>query len=182
MRHATAPRRSLARVGARQYRPSISTIDIHSRIRDDRRPTSPRTVRAPDSVALLDRPMNGAAMKDEVARRTTGEVVLGPGTLYTSIKRMLDEGLLGEHGLGATHGNACIASHRAAEQPPPPQSGGWSASSRMRARSASSRQSPGRRHDDREAYCLRNARRSLATVSQSLSRGVRRRHSRLDRP
>jgi DNA-binding PadR family transcriptional regulator len=53
-------------------------------------------------LALLDRPMNGAAMKDEVARRTDGDVVLGPGTLYTSIKRMLDEGLIGEHGLGAS--------------------------------------------------------------------------------
>jgi DNA-binding PadR family transcriptional regulator len=53
-------------------------------------------------LALLDGPMNGVAIKDEVARRTRDDVVLGPGTLYTSIKRMLDEGLINEHGLGAT--------------------------------------------------------------------------------
>jgi DNA-binding PadR family transcriptional regulator len=53
-------------------------------------------------LALLDGPMNGVAIKDEIARRTLDRVVLGPGTLYTSIKRMLDEGLIGEHGVGAT--------------------------------------------------------------------------------
>jgi DNA-binding PadR family transcriptional regulator len=53
-------------------------------------------------LALLDHPMNGVGIKDEVARRTDGDVVLGPGTLYTSIKRMLDDALIGEHGLGAT--------------------------------------------------------------------------------
>lgn len=53
-------------------------------------------------LALIDGPMNGAAIKDEVARRTDGDVVLGPGTLYTSIKRMLDDALIGEHGPGAT--------------------------------------------------------------------------------
>jgi DNA-binding PadR family transcriptional regulator len=53
-------------------------------------------------LALLDRPMNGAAIKDEVAQRTEGDVVLGPGTLYTSIKRMLHEGLIDERGPGST--------------------------------------------------------------------------------
>src|SRR5262245_57151489 len=53
-------------------------------------------------LALLDAPMNGAAIKDEVARRTGGDVVWGPGTLYTSIKRMLDDALIGELGPGAT--------------------------------------------------------------------------------
>jgi len=53
-------------------------------------------------LALLDQPTNGAGIKDEVGRRTNAEVVLGPGTLYTSIKRMLDEGLIDEYGLGAS--------------------------------------------------------------------------------
>ena len=53
-------------------------------------------------LALISEPMNGAAIKVEVARRTAGDVVLGPGTLYTSIKRMLDDGLIGELGPGAT--------------------------------------------------------------------------------
>ena len=53
-------------------------------------------------LALLDGPMNGVAIKEEIAGRPSGRVLLGPGTLYTSIKRMLDEGLIGEHGIGAS--------------------------------------------------------------------------------
>lgn len=40
-------------------------------------------------LALLDGPMHGAAIRDDVASRTDHDVVLGPGTLYTSIKRLL---------------------------------------------------------------------------------------------
>lgn len=40
-------------------------------------------------LALLAGDMHGAAVRDEVAARTDGDVVLGPGTLYTSIKRLL---------------------------------------------------------------------------------------------
>lgn len=40
-------------------------------------------------LALLAGELNGAAIRDEVAERTGGGVVLGPGTLYTSIKRLL---------------------------------------------------------------------------------------------
>jgi DNA-binding PadR family transcriptional regulator len=40
-------------------------------------------------LALAAGPMHGAAIRDDVARRTEDDVVLGPGTLYTSIKRML---------------------------------------------------------------------------------------------
>lgn len=53
-------------------------------------------------LALLDGPMNGAAVKDEVERRTDDSVKLGPGTLYTSVRRMLDEGLIAEHGFAGT--------------------------------------------------------------------------------
>jgi DNA-binding PadR family transcriptional regulator len=47
-------------------------------------------------LALASRPLHGSAIKEEVSRRTSGEVVLGPGTLYTSIQRMVDDGLLEE--------------------------------------------------------------------------------------
>jgi DNA-binding PadR family transcriptional regulator len=47
-------------------------------------------------LALALGPANGAAIKEEVSSRTRGEIVLGPGTLYTSIRRMVDAGLLEE--------------------------------------------------------------------------------------
>jgi DNA-binding PadR family transcriptional regulator len=47
-------------------------------------------------LALAGGPLHGSAIKEEVAQRTSGEVVLGPGTLYTSIQRMVDAGLLEE--------------------------------------------------------------------------------------
>ena len=53
-------------------------------------------------IALLDGPMNGSAIKDEVTRRTDGGVTMGPGTLYTSIKRLLDASLIIENGFGNT--------------------------------------------------------------------------------
>jgi DNA-binding PadR family transcriptional regulator len=95
------------RAAAPRLRP-ISTGDIVRRYRNQRRSPvpneSPRL--APSELqillALVDGPMNGASIKDEVARRTAGDVVLGPGTLYTSIKRMLDDALIGEQGPGAT--------------------------------------------------------------------------------
>ena len=46
--------------------------------------------------------MNGSAIKEEVERRTDDSVRLGPGTLYTSIRRILDEGLIVENGFAAT--------------------------------------------------------------------------------
>jgi DNA-binding PadR family transcriptional regulator len=48
-------------------------------------------------LALADSvPRVGSAIKDEIAERTGGDVVLGPGTLYTSVKRMLAAGLIAE--------------------------------------------------------------------------------------
>lgn len=47
-------------------------------------------------LALLAGELNGAAIRDEVAERTRGGVVLGPGTLYTSIKRLLARGWIEE--------------------------------------------------------------------------------------
>ena len=47
-------------------------------------------------VALADEELHGYAIIQDVAARTAGEVRLGAGTLYRSIQRMLEQGLLEE--------------------------------------------------------------------------------------
>ena len=47
-------------------------------------------------LALLDRERHGYAIMKEVAERTEGTVRLGPGTLYGSLKRLLEAGLVEE--------------------------------------------------------------------------------------
>lgn len=47
-------------------------------------------------VALADQDRHGYAIMQDVAARTGGAMKLSPGTLYGSIKRMLDEGLIVE--------------------------------------------------------------------------------------
>jgi DNA-binding PadR family transcriptional regulator len=47
-------------------------------------------------LALIAEPRHGAAIRDDVAERTDGTVVLGPGTLYTSIKRLRGRGWIDE--------------------------------------------------------------------------------------
>jgi DNA-binding PadR family transcriptional regulator len=47
-------------------------------------------------VAVADRERHGYAIMQDVAARTGGEINLSPGSLYGSIKRMLQEGLIEE--------------------------------------------------------------------------------------
>jgi DNA-binding PadR family transcriptional regulator len=47
-------------------------------------------------VALADEDRHGYAIMQDVAARTNGHMKLSPGTLYGSIKRMLDEGWIVE--------------------------------------------------------------------------------------
>lgn len=47
-------------------------------------------------VALADRDRHGYAIMQDVAERTGGRIRLSPGTLYGSIKRMLEQGLIAE--------------------------------------------------------------------------------------
>jgi DNA-binding PadR family transcriptional regulator len=47
-------------------------------------------------MALAEEDRHGYAILQEVARRTGGDVSLGPGTLYRSIQRMLEQGLIVE--------------------------------------------------------------------------------------
>src|SRR4029453_17217836 len=47
-------------------------------------------------MALAEEDRHGYAILQEVARRTGGDVSPGPGTLYRSIQRMLEQGLIVE--------------------------------------------------------------------------------------
>ena len=47
-------------------------------------------------VALADRDRHGYSIMQDVASRTGGKVQLSPGTLYSSIRRMLEQGIIEE--------------------------------------------------------------------------------------
>lgn len=47
-------------------------------------------------VALADRDRHGYSIMQEIAGRTAGEIRLSPSTLYSAIKRLLEEGLIEE--------------------------------------------------------------------------------------
>jgi DNA-binding PadR family transcriptional regulator len=47
-------------------------------------------------VAVADQDRHGYAIMQDVAARTNGALKLSPGTLYGSIKRMLEDGLIVE--------------------------------------------------------------------------------------
>jgi DNA-binding PadR family transcriptional regulator len=47
-------------------------------------------------VAVADRERHGYAIMQDVAARTDGQLRLSPGTLYGSIKRLLDDGFIEE--------------------------------------------------------------------------------------
>jgi DNA-binding PadR family transcriptional regulator len=47
-------------------------------------------------IALADRDRHGYSILQEIGERTEGEVRLSPSTLYSAIKRLLEEGLIEE--------------------------------------------------------------------------------------
>ena len=47
-------------------------------------------------IALADRDRHGYSIMQDVATRTAGKVQLSAGTLYSSIRRMLEQGLIQE--------------------------------------------------------------------------------------
>ena len=47
-------------------------------------------------VALADEDRHGYAIMQDVAQRTDGTLKLGAGTLYRSVQRMLEQGLIAE--------------------------------------------------------------------------------------
>jgi DNA-binding PadR family transcriptional regulator len=49
-------------------------------------------------LALIDEDRHGYGIMLEIAERTTQRVLMGPGTLYGTLKRMLEGGLIEECG------------------------------------------------------------------------------------
>ena len=47
-------------------------------------------------LALIDKERHGYGIMQETAHSSSGSVNLGPGTLYRSLKRLLDDGLIEE--------------------------------------------------------------------------------------
>ena len=47
-------------------------------------------------LALVDEERHGYAIMQEIAQRTDGAVRIGPGTLYGSLKRLLEQGIVEE--------------------------------------------------------------------------------------
>ncbi|MDQ2907051.1 MAG: PadR family transcriptional regulator [Ktedonobacteraceae bacterium] len=47
-------------------------------------------------LALADRDRHGYSIMQEIAAQTRGKLRIGPTTLYRSIKRLLDQGLIAE--------------------------------------------------------------------------------------
>jgi DNA-binding PadR family transcriptional regulator len=47
-------------------------------------------------IALADQPLHGYGIMLDIAERSDGKVKLSPGTLYGSIKQMVEEGLIEE--------------------------------------------------------------------------------------
>lgn len=73
---------------------------------DEVLPLSPTTFHV--LVAMADGPRHGYAIAQEVEDLTDGRIVMGPGTLYGSLQRMVSSGLIeeadnpGEDGLHAS--------------------------------------------------------------------------------
>jgi DNA-binding PadR family transcriptional regulator len=47
-------------------------------------------------IALADQPLHGYGIMLDIAERSDGKIKLSPGTLYGSIKQMIEEGLIEE--------------------------------------------------------------------------------------
>lgn len=57
-------------------------------------------------LALADGPLHGYAISQEVEAATDGSVPMGPGTLYGSLQRMQNNGLVQEVSVPSTGGHA----------------------------------------------------------------------------
>jgi DNA-binding PadR family transcriptional regulator len=63
-------------------------------------------------LAVAEAPRHGYAIKQEVEGRSQGALKVGPGTLYESIQRLLDAGLLRETEAEAEPANGQEAQRR----------------------------------------------------------------------
>jgi DNA-binding PadR family transcriptional regulator len=85
----------LARAGLTLVLDTISIVDIVPLMTSsDRAPLPQSAIHV--LIAIGPREMHGYAIMSEIDRITDGAVRVGPGTLYTSIKRLLASGLLEE--------------------------------------------------------------------------------------
>ena len=71
-------------------------MNNQSRKAEDMLPLTPAVLHI--LLALADGERHGYGIMQEVTRRVGGQVKMGPGTLYGSIKRMLADGLIEEAG------------------------------------------------------------------------------------
>lgn len=71
-------------------------MNNQSRKAEDMLPLTPAVLHI--LLALADGERHGYGIMQEVRRRAGGQVKMGPGTLYGSIKRMLADGLIEEAG------------------------------------------------------------------------------------
>jgi DNA-binding PadR family transcriptional regulator len=71
-------------------------MNNQSRKAEDMLPLTPAVLHI--LLALADGQRHGYGIMQEVTRRAGGQVKMGPGTLYGSIKRMLADGLIEEAG------------------------------------------------------------------------------------
>jgi DNA-binding PadR family transcriptional regulator len=69
----------------------MKTVDIKP---EDRLPLTPAVFHI--LLALTDGERHGYAIMQEVAENTNGQVKMGPGTLYGTVKRLLEAGLIEE--------------------------------------------------------------------------------------
>lgn len=77
--------------------------DGHVRESESQRPLSAQTFQI--LLALVDAERHGYAIMQDVSERTNGELRMSAGTLYGSLKRLLDDGLVVESGV-VTHGGS----------------------------------------------------------------------------
>ncbi len=71
-------------------------MNVTSRKAEDMLPLTPAVLHI--LLALVDGERHGYGIMQEVTKRAGGQVKMGPGTLYGSIKRMLADGLIEEAG------------------------------------------------------------------------------------
>ena len=128
-------------------------------------------------LALAEDDRHGYAIIQEVAARTGGELTLSAGTLYRSIQRMLEQGLIVEtatrpapswttSGAAITGSRRCGTRGRQRRGAPPARS--WSS---WRGRTASSRR--GRDAALPAAAARSTRRRSAPSTASEMARGVR---------
>lgn len=75
---------------------TVARTEGTGRARASHLPLTPATFQI--LLALVDAERHGYAIMKEVAERTDDAVRLGPGTLYGSLKRLLEGGLVAEGG------------------------------------------------------------------------------------